>query len=113
MEDIVRRVRELGLSVDDCIEAETVKTYTFETVLSKHGVSRIDLLQIDTEGFDYEVLKMANLNKFKPTLINYEHEHLGDQDQFECWRDLRALGYRLFTHDGNTCAYQADWKAAR
>jgi len=109
--DVVQRVKELELSVDDCIEAETVDTYTFETVLSRHGVRRIDLLQIDTEGFDYEVLKMANLTKFRPTLINYEHEHLGDPDQLECWRDLRALGYRLFTHDGDTCAYHADWKA--
>lgn len=108
--DVVQRVRELGLSVDDCIEAETVETYTFEAVLNKYRVRRIDLLQIDTEGFDYEVIKMANLSKFRPALINYEHEHLSDGDRLECWRDLRAFGYRLFTHGGNTCAYQADWK---
>ena len=108
--DVVQRVRELGLSVDDCIEAETVETYTFEAVLNKYRVCRIDLLQIDTEGFDYEVIKMANLSKFRPALINYEHDHLSDGDRLECWRDLRAFGYRLFTHGGNTCAYQSDWK---
>jgi hypothetical protein len=32
-------------------------------------------------GFDYEVIKMADLRKFRPTLINYEHEHLSDEDQ--------------------------------
>jgi FkbM family methyltransferase len=111
--DVVQRITELGLSVDDCIEVETVKTYTFESVLNKHGVRSIDLLQIDTEGFDYEVIKMANLRKFRPTLINYEHEHLSDGDQLECWRDLRALGYRLFTRGGDTCAYRVDWKAGQ
>jgi FkbM family methyltransferase len=110
-QDVVQRFKELGLSVDDCIEAETVQTYTFESLLNQHGVRRIDLLQIDTEGFDYEVIKMANLREFKPTLINYEHEHLSDVDQLECWRDLRALDYRLFTHGGDTCAYKANWKA--
>ena len=108
-QDVVQRVKELGLSVDDCIEAETVQTYTFESLLNKHGVRSIDLLQIDTEGFDYEVIKMADLRKFMPTLINYEHEHLSDGDQLGCWRDLRALGYRLFTHGSDICAYQADW----
>lgn len=109
-QDVVQRVKQLGLSIDDCIEAEIVQTYTFESLLNKHGVRRMDLLQIDTEGFDYEVIKMANLSKFEPTLIIYEHEHLSDGDQVECWRDLRALGYRLFTHNGNTCAYKTDWK---
>jgi FkbM family methyltransferase len=109
--DVVKRIKELGLNIDDCIEAETVETYTFDSLLDKHGVRRFDLLQIDTEGFDYEVIKMANLRKFRPTLINYEHEHLSEGDQLDCWRELRTLGYRLFTHGGDTCAYQKDWKA--
>jgi FkbM family methyltransferase len=110
-QEVVRRFRKLGLNIDDCIEAEIVETYTFDSLLNKHNVHRIDLLQIDTEGFDYEVIKMANLRKFRPTLIKYEHEHLSHVDQVGSWRDLRALGYRLFTHGGDTCAYQVDWRA--
>jgi FkbM family methyltransferase len=110
-QDVVRRVKELGLSVDDCIEPEIVETYTFESLLKKHGVHRVDLLEIDTEGFDYEVIKMADLRKLSPTLINYEHEHLNHADKHQCWRDLKALSYRLFTHGGDTCAYRPNWKA--
>jgi FkbM family methyltransferase len=109
-QEVVQKFHELGLTVDDCIESEIVETYTFESLLNKHNVHRFDLLQIDTEGFDYEVIKMVNLNKFRPTLVKYEHEHLSHKDQLESWRDLKALGYRLFTHGGDTCAYQVDWK---
>jgi FkbM family methyltransferase len=107
---VVRRFKELGISIDDCIEAEVVTTCTFDSILGKHGINHIDLLQVDTEGFDYEVLKLANLAKYRPTLINYEHEHLSAGDQLECWRGLRGLGYRMFTHDGDTCAYLPNWK---
>jgi len=99
------KLRELKLQVADCIEAETVPTCTFEALLGKHGLERYDLLQIDTEGFDYEIIKMANIQKFKPRLINYEHEHLSERDQRECWGQLQGYGYHVFTHNGDTTAY--------
>jgi FkbM family methyltransferase len=107
--EVIRLFREAKRSVNECIEAVPVRTLTFETLLQKHSVRHIDLLQIDTEGFDYEVIKMANLEERRPTLVNYEHEHLRDRDRLECWRDLKSLGYRLFTHGGDTCAYRRDW----
>jgi FkbM family methyltransferase len=111
-QEVVQKFQELELNVDDCIEAEIVETYTFESLLEQHNVHGFDLLQIDTEGFDYEVIKIANVRKFKPTLIKYEHEHLSHKDQLESWRDLKALGYRLFTHGGDSYAYQVDWRSS-
>jgi FkbM family methyltransferase len=36
---------------------ETVPCITFETLLRRQRVSRVDLLQIDAEGYDFEILK--------------------------------------------------------
>jgi FkbM family methyltransferase len=102
---VVRSFKALRLTVDDCIEAETVKTCTFQSLLEKHGVSSYDFLQIDAEGFDYEVIKMAMIDKFRPLVVNYEHEHLTDRDNVECWDYLRRQSYNLFTHQGNTTGY--------
>lgn len=74
-------------------------------MLKKHKVTRFDLLQIDAEGFDFEVLKASDLATYRPTLINYEHEHLTAADRVASWDLFRNLGYKLFTHGGDTTAY--------
>lgn len=100
--------KRLKLPFEDCIESETVKTYTFTSLLEKHGIFGYDLLQVDTEGFDYEVLKIAEIDKYKPALINYEHEHLSSGDRERSWDYLKRFGYQLFTHEGETTAYHLE-----
>jgi FkbM family methyltransferase len=104
-QNVIDEMRRRGLTVEQCIGVEVVETRTFTSLLSKHDVQRYDLLQIDTEGFDFEVIKLANLERVRPTLINYEHEHLSHDDQVRCWRYLMTLGYRVFTHGGDSAAY--------
>jgi FkbM family methyltransferase len=107
-EEIRRRFRKLKMRFDDCVEPEPVRAVTFSTLLRKHAISRYDFLQIDAEGFDYEVLKMADIETYRPSLIHYEHEHLSDADRIASWDYLRRLRYELFTDDGDTAAYL--WK---
>jgi FkbM family methyltransferase len=97
--------RRLNLAFQDCIESQPVKTRTFRSLLATHGVSRYDFLQVDTEGFDFEVLKMADIENNHPTLINYEHEHLRPEDQQASWDYLKRLNYHIFTHHGDTAAF--------
>jgi FkbM family methyltransferase len=49
-----------------------VKTNTLTNILTKHKISKIDFLSLDVEGYELEVLKGLNLNKFKPTYICVE-----------------------------------------
>lgn len=95
-----------ALSVDDCIEVQIVETVTFPTLLARHDLAAVDLLQIDAEGFDYEAIKLAQRAGLRPALIHYEHEHLSRADQESAWRDLTADGYQVFTHGGDTAAYR-------
>jgi hypothetical protein len=48
---------------------------------------------------------MADIENALPSLINYEHEHLRREDQHRSWEHLRKLGYRIFTHEGDTAAF--------
>jgi len=105
--DVRRNFARLKLSFEDCIEAETVQALTFRSLLKKHNLTHYDFLQIDTEGFDFEVIKASDLATYRPTLINYEHEHLTMSDRVASWDYLRNLGYKLFTHGGDTTAYAA------
>jgi FkbM family methyltransferase len=97
--------RRLNLDFKDCIEVQAVKTATLRSLLDKHKILKYDFLQIDTEGFDYEVLKLAHIEANLPGLINYEHKHLKPGDRQAAWKYLRDLGYRIFTHEGDTSAF--------
>lgn len=88
----------------EVIEAFSVPSYTVGSLLAKHGREKIDLLLVDTEGYDYIILKAAELEKLKPALILYEHKHLSAADQNECCDMLRALGYQLYIHWEDTLA---------
>jgi FkbM family methyltransferase len=55
------------------IVEEVVEAITFEKLFEDYNVSNIDLLQIDTEGYDYNLLKLFPFEKFQPSIIHFEH----------------------------------------
>lgn len=57
----------------------------------------IDLLQVDVEGFNYEILKMVGFEKIKPVVINYEYSKLSINDLTHSKPLLREKNYYLFT----------------
>ncbi len=84
---------------------EKVKCISFENLLTDYNVTKIDLLLIDTEGFDYEVIKMVDFNKIKPAIIMFEHKHLLKNDLFDCVDMLTSIGYKLFCKEPDITAY--------
>ena len=48
------------------------KSITFDKICSTHNITNIDYLQIDTEGFDSEIIKMIDLSKYKIKTIRFE-----------------------------------------
>lgn len=55
-----------------------------------------DYFQVDTEGFDFEVLKMLDFNIIRPSMIKYEFVNLKTEDQKKSLVLLRSKGYYLF-----------------
>jgi hypothetical protein len=72
--------------------------------MERHRISEIDLLQIDAEGYDYEILKSIDFSTWSgPRLINYERVLLLDQED-ECRAMLKAAGYKLALRGQDTLA---------
>lgn len=59
------------------IEIETIK-------LNELLTDKIDLLHIDTEGYDWGVLKQLDKTKYSPKVILFEHKHLSESDYKLC-----------------------------
>ena len=85
-----------------CREELKVPTLTFESLINKYNISNISLLQIDTEGYDFEILKMVFSAKVFPEIINYEWTELSHKDRYECKKLLIKNGYRFIDVGADT-----------
>jgi len=77
----------------DYITEETIATITPKDLLSKNNINKIDLLAIDTEGFDFEILKMFDVPSLKPRAIVYENMILSETDKKAAIAYLENCGY--------------------
>jgi FkbM family methyltransferase len=97
-------LRFLGPEVGPFIVEEHVPTAPMSAILSAHRVGRIDLLHIDTEGFDYVVLSQVDLMRYRPRVILYEHKHLRDEDRVAARALLSRARYKCIELGGDTLA---------
>ncbi len=88
------------------IEELKVPTYDLNTLLTKHGISQVDLLQIDAEGYDFEIIKLLENCPIKPEAIHFESAFMDPARKVECGELLHKLGYRALTIGVDTLAYR-------
>lgn len=88
--------------IESRIVAAEVPCLTFESLCARNGIERLDLILIDTEGYDREIIRQIDLRKWKPRLIVYEHYHLGVADREDCHDTLRAAGYEVMEEHFDT-----------
>ena len=55
------------------IVKESVNCISFKELIEQYKIENIDLLQIDTEGYDAEIILNIDFNSIKPKLIHFEH----------------------------------------
>lgn len=78
------------------VRTEVVRCISWDTLLAEQQIRRIDLLQLDTEGYDYEILDMLNFERLRPAVIKFEHDlRLRPKDRS---RFVEAIG-RLLEND--------------
>jgi FkbM family methyltransferase len=93
--------------IDSLLIEERAPTVRLDTLLARHGISRIDLLVIDTEGHDFEILRMLDLTRFRPTLLMFEHQHLSENDKEAAYALLKTAGYDFReTPEGDAIAWR-------
>jgi len=69
-------LKHLNGKLEPFIEETRLQGITLTNLLSRNSVDFIDLLHIDTEGYDWKILCQLPLDRYKPTLILFEHKHL-------------------------------------
>ncbi|HEY7633741.1 MAG TPA: FkbM family methyltransferase [Thermoleophilaceae bacterium] len=88
--------------IEERIVRAEVTALTFESLCSRHGVQQVDLLVIDTEGYDWRILRSIDLEAHSPRLIVYEHYHLSEADRRAAAEHLRRHGYETIEEGFDT-----------
>lgn len=78
---------------DRHIAAQQVRGEPLGTIAKRHRITDVDLLQVDTEGYDFEVIKSAFAGGLRPAIINYEHCWLPPKTRHACKELLMQRGY--------------------
>ncbi len=73
----------------------SVQCLTFQDIVDKYELPKVDLLQIDTEGHDDVILYSIDFPKMAPRLIIFEHEHLSFERYLACIAHLQSFGYEV------------------
>lgn len=88
------------------LQPRKVPCWTFDRLLREaQAPATIDLLQIDAEGYDYQIIRSIDLHQVRPAIIHYEHMVLSQRERNECLELLAEHGYRFLLADNDTLAY--------
>ncbi len=87
-------------NLESYIKKIEIDTITFQNMLRKHSIDHLDLLQIDTEGYDAEILKMFPFQKLKPAIIHFESKHIPKLQLEQLLHYLMGYGYKVAQDSG-------------
>lgn len=73
---------------------ERVPACTLSTLLEQYNIEKIDILVVDTEGYDYHVLKQIDFDHYKPFIIYAEICHLPSVEAASLCNLLQQHGYK-------------------
>lgn len=86
------------------IAEEQVQVISPATLISTYQLKKIDLLQIDAEGYDLEVIRIFDIAKTQPQAIVFENVGLNASDYQSCLTLLEKNGYKTRKFGPNTLA---------
>ena len=97
-------LKHLDGKLEPYIITEKVDTIPLQEIFKKYKVINLDLLHIDTEGYDYKILSQLDFSKYKPTLILFEHKHLSEEEKNKAISLLKLQNYKCYYHGSDTLA---------
>lgn len=111
--DVLLKHRAAIPDFDQRLRTLQVPCLTFESLCRKHGLASVDLIQLDTEGHDFEILRQIDLDALRPRLVMYEHLHFDEAARRESAELVLAAGYEQLADVVNTICLRTSDLTAR
>jgi len=91
------------------MEQVKVTCISFADFIESNGVDSLDLLLIDTEGYDYQILMSIDFSVLKPKIIRFEHgvrNKVMSPEKFTAvCAHLNSFGYQIIAESYDATAY--------
>lgn len=104
--DVIMRHKKSIPNIEDYLIEERVECISFATLVARHRIDHIDLILIDTEGYDLEILKTIDFHRFHPKLVIYEQKHLSHAEKVAAVRLLERNAYAVHRSGANNIAHR-------
>jgi len=101
-----------GLVKEGKFETRRVQCKTFHGLLEEHGMDMPQIVCMDTEGYDYHIIKTIDFSMGKPLIIIYEFKNKLRKlpENVACHKLLKEQGYKFYQHKNNLVAHRVSWK---
>jgi FkbM family methyltransferase len=106
--EVLLKHKEYLPHIESLIEEVDVQVKTIKELYQESGRDHVNLIHIDTEGYDYEILKTIDFTFDQPDLILFEHHHLSFDDYKKSISILKANKYTCYKDGSDTLAIKAD-----
>ena len=91
----------------DYIIEEKVSCSTFMDIYNKnYCFEKVDLIQIDVEGYDFEVIKMIDFDIVKAKIVKFEHRNLSSADYQSALELFSSANYLVVMEGQDSIAYR-------
>ncbi|MEI8285056.1 MAG: FkbM family methyltransferase [bacterium] len=90
----------------DAFKEIKVQAVTPNDLLASLAWDSVDLLQVDTEGYDWALIRMFFDLGIEPSVINFERIHLDKPDSQESLALLKKRGYSIIDTEYDRFAYK-------
>jgi FkbM family methyltransferase len=94
---------------EEYVEAIQVPCVSLENLMEREDVNSIDLLQIDTEGYDSEIVRSIDFSKTRPSMIHFEHGMadgvMVQPEMDELIKRLNEQGYQVLLENYDAVAF--------
>jgi FkbM family methyltransferase len=106
--DVLLSHRRFLPAIDDLVREEPVECIPINELLEEAESDHVDLLLIDVEGYDHELVRALDIERFSPSIIRFEHVHLSSDQHGACLDRLIAHGYKVCLEQNDTLAYRPE-----
>ncbi len=90
---------------DQEIVTQQVTCHTVESALRAAGLSHVDLIQIDAEGYDWPIIRSIDFSQLRPRILRFEYRHMRADDADACLSHLAEHGYRFVVESRDIIAH--------
>lgn len=109
--DVVVSHTHLIPDIEDRVVSDKVECISFDHLCDRNGLDTVDMIQIDTEGYDLHILRMIDLARRRPDIVVFEHLHLNREERDEAAARFTAHDYELVSDGMDTMAVSASFRS--